>query len=64
MPALPYVWSCMARTTRLFPVKGSVVKSARLIRGTKEIYDPGAPHGPTATHQDQVNSDLLTSLRW
>jgi non-heme chloroperoxidase len=28
-----------------------------------EIYYPGAPHGLTATHQDQVNADLLAFLR-
>jgi hypothetical protein len=32
-------------------------------RGAKEIYYPGAPHGITATHQDQVNVDLLEFLR-
>jgi hypothetical protein len=26
------------------------------------IYYPGAPHGLTATHQDQVNADLLAFL--
>jgi non-heme chloroperoxidase len=25
----------------------------------KAIYYPGAPHGITATHMDQVNEDLL-----
>jgi hypothetical protein len=39
------------------------VKSARLIKGAKDIYYPGAPHGLTATHQDQVNADLLAFLR-
>jgi non-heme chloroperoxidase len=48
---------------QIVPVKDSAVKSARLIRGAKEIYYPGAPHGLTATHQDQVNADLLTFLR-
>jgi non-heme chloroperoxidase len=45
-----------------FPVKDSAKKSARLIRGAQEIYYPGAPHGLTATHQDQVNADLLGFL--
>jgi non-heme chloroperoxidase len=45
------------------PVKVSALKSARLIRGAKEIYYPGAPHGLTVTHQDQVNADLLAFLR-
>lgn len=48
---------------QIVPVKNSSVKSARLIRGAKEIYYQGAPHGLTATHQDQVNADLLAFLR-
>jgi non-heme chloroperoxidase len=48
---------------QIVPVKDSAKKSARLIRGAKEIYYPGAPHGLTATHQDQVNADLLAFLR-
>jgi len=34
-------------------------QAARLIKGAQEIYYPGAPHGCTATHQDQFNADLL-----
>ena len=48
---------------QIVPVKDVAVKSARLIRGAKEIYYPGAPHGLTATLQDQVNADLLAFLR-
>ena len=48
---------------QIVPVKDSAVKTARLIRGAKEIYYPGAPHGLTATLQDQVNADLLAFLR-
>src|ERR687898_5594 len=48
---------------QIVPVKDSAQKSARLIKGAKEIYYPGAPHGVTATHQDQVNADLLAFLR-
>ena len=48
---------------QIVPVKNSAVKSARLIKGAKEIYYPGAPHGLTATHQDQLNADLLAFLR-
>ena len=44
---------------QIVPVKDSAKKSALLIRGAKEIYHPGAPHGITATHQDQVNAELL-----
>jgi non-heme chloroperoxidase len=48
---------------QIVPVKDSAKKSARLIKGAKEIYYPGAPHGLTATHQDQVNADLLEFLK-
>jgi non-heme chloroperoxidase len=48
---------------QVVPVKDSAKKSARLIKGAKEIYYPGLPHGLTATHADQVNSDLLAFLR-
>ena len=48
---------------QIVPVKDSAKKSAKLIKGAKEIYYPGAPHGITATHQDQVNVDLLEFLR-
>ena len=48
---------------QIVPVKDAAKKSARLIKGAKEIYYPGAPHGLTATLQDQVNADLLYFLK-
>jgi len=48
---------------QIVPVKDSARKSARLITGAQEIYYPGAPHGLTATLQDQFNADLLAFLR-
>ena len=48
---------------QIVPVKDSAKKSARLIKGAKELYYPGAPHGITATHQNQVNADLLAFLK-
>ena len=47
---------------QIVPMKDSAVKSARLIKGANEIYYPGAPHGLSTTHQDQVNADLLAFL--
>jgi non-heme chloroperoxidase len=47
---------------QIVPVKDSAKKTARLIRGAKEIYYPGAAHGLTSTLQDQVNADLLAFL--
>jgi non-heme chloroperoxidase len=48
---------------QIVPVKDSAKKSARLIKGAKETYYPGAPHGLTATHQDRVNADLLAFIK-
>jgi non-heme chloroperoxidase len=48
---------------QIVPVKDSARKSAKLVKGAKEIYYPGAPHGLTATHQDKVNADLLAFVR-
>jgi len=48
---------------QIVPVKDSARKSARLIKGAQEIYYPGRPHGLTATHQDEVNADLLEFLK-
>jgi non-heme chloroperoxidase len=47
---------------QVVPVKDSAKKSAGLIKGAQEIYYPGRPHGLTATHQDEVNADLLKFL--
>jgi non-heme chloroperoxidase len=47
---------------QIVPVKDSARKSAKLIKGAKDIYYPGAPHGITATHQDQINADLLAFI--
>jgi non-heme chloroperoxidase len=48
---------------QIVPVDDSARKSARLIKRVKDVYYPGAPHGLTATHQDQVNAELLAFIR-
>jgi non-heme chloroperoxidase len=48
---------------QIVPVKDSAHKTAQLVRDAKELYYPGAPHGMTATMQDQVNADLLAFLQ-
>ena len=48
---------------QIVPVHDSARKSARLLKDAREIYYPGAPHGLTATLQDQVNADLLAFIR-
>jgi non-heme chloroperoxidase len=48
---------------QIVPVKNSAVKSAQLIKDAKDVYYPGAPHGITATHQDQINAELLAFIK-
>jgi non-heme chloroperoxidase len=48
---------------QIVPVKNSARKSARLIKGAKDVYYPSAPHGITATHPDQVNAELLAFFK-
>ena len=48
---------------QIVPVKDSSRKAAKLIKGAKDVYFPGAPHGITATHQTQINEQLLAFLR-
>ncbi len=48
---------------QIVPIADAALKSAKLIKGaTLKVY-PGAPHGLTATHQEQVNADLLEFLK-
>jgi non-heme chloroperoxidase len=48
---------------QIVPIKNHGEKSAKLIKSAKLRVYPGAPHGLTATHQDQINADLLAFLR-
>ena len=48
---------------QIVPVKDRARKSARIIKGAKKIYYPGAPHGLTATHQGPVNADLHAFIK-
>ena len=48
---------------QVVPVKNSAMKSACLIKGAKDVYYPGVPHSITATHQDQVNAELLACFK-
>jgi non-heme chloroperoxidase len=44
---------------QVVPVGISTMKSAGIIKDAKDIIYPGAPHGITATHHDEINSELL-----
>jgi non-heme chloroperoxidase len=48
---------------QIVPIGDSAMLSSKIIKNaTFKVY-PGAPHGLTATHQDQVNADLLAFLQ-
>jgi non-heme chloroperoxidase len=48
---------------QIVPIIASANKSSKLIRNnTLHVYK-GAPHGLTATHQDEFNADLLAFLK-
>jgi non-heme chloroperoxidase len=48
---------------QIVPIADSALLSSKIVKNaTLKIY-PGAPHGLTATHKDQLNEDLLSFLR-
>jgi len=48
---------------QIVPINISGKRSVKLIKGAKEVFYPGLPHGLTATNADQVNADLLKFLQ-
>jgi non-heme chloroperoxidase len=48
---------------QIVPIAIAGRRSVRIVKGAKEIFYAGLPHGLTATHADQVNRDLLAFLR-
>ncbi len=48
---------------QIVPIDAAGRASAKIVKGSiLKVYE-GAPHGLTATHQDQVNADLLAFIR-
>jgi len=48
---------------QIVPIGASAMLSSKIVKNsTLKIY-PGAPHGLTATHKDQVNADLFAFLK-
>jgi len=48
---------------QIVPIVASALRSAKLFKNaTLKIY-PGAPHGLTDTHKDQLNADLMGFLK-
>ena len=48
---------------QIVPIDAAGRASARIVKNaTLKVY-PGAPHGLTDTHKDQLNADLLAFIR-
>jgi non-heme chloroperoxidase len=48
---------------QIVPIADSAMLGGEIVKGsTLKVY-PGAPHGLTATHKNQVNEDLLAFLK-
>lgn len=48
---------------QIVPIGAAALLSSKIVKdATLKVY-PGAPHGITFTHQDQLNADLLAFLR-
>jgi non-heme chloroperoxidase len=48
---------------QIVPISASSILASKIVRNsTLKIY-PGAPHGLTTTHKDQVNRDLLAFIK-
>ena len=48
---------------QIVPIQAAGPESAKLIKDATLIVYPGAPHGLTDTHKDQVNKDLLAFIK-
>jgi len=48
---------------QIVPIDAAGRASAKLIKGSKLIVYPGAPHGLTDTHKEKFNADLLAFIR-
>ncbi|NUO59908.1 MAG: alpha/beta hydrolase [Hamadaea sp.] len=48
---------------QIVPIVASANKSSKLIKNSELKVYKGAPHGLTATHQDEFNADLLAFLK-
>jgi non-heme chloroperoxidase len=48
---------------QIVPIVASAYQSAKLVKNAILKVYPGAPHGLTFTHQDQLNADLLSFLQ-
>ena len=48
---------------QVVPIDAAGRASAKIVKNAKLIVYPGAPHGITDTHKDQLNADLLAFIQ-
>ena len=48
---------------QIVPIGASALMSAKLVKQATLTVYPGAPHGLTDTHKDQLNRDLLAFIK-
>ena len=48
---------------QIVPIDAAGRAAARLIKNARLIVYPGAPHGITDTHKEQLNTDLLAFVQ-
>jgi non-heme chloroperoxidase len=48
---------------QLVPIDNTAREVVKRVKSARLIVYPGAPHGITDTHKDQLNNDLLKFLR-
>ncbi len=48
---------------QIVPIGPSALSAAKLIKGSKLVVYPGAPHGLIDTHKERLNGDLLAFLQ-
>jgi len=47
---------------RILPITASGLRTAKLIKGARQLVVKGGPHCITSTHADEVNSELVNFL--
>jgi non-heme chloroperoxidase len=48
---------------QIVPVGAAAMASAKLVKNSRLLIYPGAPHGLPTTHKDKLNADLLAFLK-
>jgi len=47
---------------RIVPIVASAMLSSKIVKGSKRVVYPGAPHGMCSTLKDRVNEELRSFI--